>query len=325
MVNPEKIRAVEQLTGKLNEYGVVGIVNFRKMPSSQLQQMKASMRGDVEIVMSKKGTIRRALENARQGKSGVEKLEEYVIDQPALIFSRLDPFKLYKRISQNKAPTSAKGGEIAPQDIFIPKGDTPFTPGPMLGELQKAGLKAAVEGGKIVIKEDKTIVKAGQVIDKKVAEIITKLGIQPIQIGLDVVAVFENGTLYLKSILAIDEKQYISQLQSAYLGAFNLAFNSAYVTKGNASLLLGKAFREARALSIESGVLTKQTAGDILSKAYSQMLAVARALPDKNSLDGDLQALLSAAPTEAPAVKPEEKKGEKKQEEAAAGLGALFG
>jgi len=327
MVNPEKIKAVEELTGKLNEYGVVGIVNFRKMPSSQLQAMKAKMRGEVEIVMSKKGTIRRALENARSAKAGIEKLEESIIDQPALIFSKLNPFKLYKRIDQNKAPTSAKGGEIAPEDIFIPKGDTPFTPGPVLGELQKAGLKAAVEAGKIVIKEDKTIVKAGQVIDKKVAEIITKLGIQPLQIGLDVVAVFENGILYPKSILAIDEKQYILQLQSAYLGSFNLAFNATYLTKDNASLLLGKAFKESRAVSIESGMLTKQTSGDILARAYAQMLAIAGAVPDKASLGVDLQAILSAAPvaSAAPAAHVEEKKDDKKQEEAAAGLGALFG
>ncbi len=327
MVNPTKIKAVEELTSKIGQYGVVGIVNFRKMPSSQLQAMKAKMRGEVEIVMSKKGSIRRAIENAKAGKPGLEKMEEYVIDQPAVIFSKLNPFKLYKNIEKNKAPTSAKGGEISPQDITIPKGDTPFMPGPVLGELQKAGLKAAVEGGKIVIKEDKTIVRAGQVIDKKVAEIITKLGIQPLQIGLDVVAVFDNGTVYPKSILAVDESQYVLQIQSAYLGSFNLAFNSAFVTKDNAGLLLGKVFREARALSIESGMLTKQTSSDVLARAYAQLLAVTRAVPDKNALDADLQAVLSSAPApaEAPAPKAEEKKEEKKQEEAAAGLGALFG
>ena len=48
-------------------------------------------------------------------------------------------------------PAPAKEGQLAPFDIVVPKGPTPFGPGPIIGELQKIGLPAAIEAGKIGI------------------------------------------------------------------------------------------------------------------------------------------------------------------------------
>ena len=54
---------------------------------------------------------------------------------------------------------AAKAGETAPEDIVIEKGPTSFKPGPIVGELQQAGIPAAIEGGKVRIRETKTVVK----------------------------------------------------------------------------------------------------------------------------------------------------------------------
>ena len=48
--------------------------------------------------------------------------------------------------------TPARGGEIAPEDILVKKGETPFKPGPIVSEFQRAGLPAAIEKGKIIRK-----------------------------------------------------------------------------------------------------------------------------------------------------------------------------
>ena len=66
-----------------------------------------------------------------------------------------------------KTAAPAKPGDIAPEDILVKAGDTPFKPGPIVGELQKAGIPAAIEGGKIVIKKDKVLVKKGEPSPKR--------------------------------------------------------------------------------------------------------------------------------------------------------------
>ena len=58
---------------------------------------------------------------------------------------------------------------------MIKQGDTSFKPGPIVGELQKVGIPAAIESGKVVIKSDKLLVKEGETISAEVAQMLTKL------------------------------------------------------------------------------------------------------------------------------------------------------
>src|SRR4030042_545894 len=81
-------------------------------------------------------------------------------------------------------------------DIEIKAGDTPFKPGPIVGELQKAGIPAAIQEGKVIIKTDKVLVPAGEKIKPDIAQILTRLEIFPIDIGIGVNGVFEDGTVY---------------------------------------------------------------------------------------------------------------------------------
>ena len=60
----------------------------------------------------------------------------------ALLFSVYLYFiyiKPYLEKSKSNAP--AKPGQTAPSDLVLPAGETPFTPGPMIGELGQLGIK----------------------------------------------------------------------------------------------------------------------------------------------------------------------------------------
>ena len=85
-----------------------------------------------------------------------------------------------------------------------------FSPGriptSIIGELGAIGIKAGIEGGKVAIKEDAVVVKDGEVINANVAAILTRLGIEPMEIGLDLVAAYEKGSIFDKKILGVDEQ-----------------------------------------------------------------------------------------------------------------------
>jgi large subunit ribosomal protein L10 len=48
--------------------------------------------------------------------------------QPALIFTDMNPFKLYKILEDSKTQAPAKAGNIAPSDIVVPKVILPLIP-----------------------------------------------------------------------------------------------------------------------------------------------------------------------------------------------------
>src|SRR5207245_2425322 len=84
---------------------------------------------------------------------------ETIEGQTAVVTADIDPFRLFKELEATKSRAPARGGEVAPEDLWVRAGETPFKPGPVVGELQKAGIPAAIERGKVVIRQDKLLVK----------------------------------------------------------------------------------------------------------------------------------------------------------------------
>lgn len=300
-VSEAKKREVEDIKRLVKEYPIIGVVNMEGLPALQLQRMKKQLRGVMVLKMTKKRLIKIALDQIKD--ENLIKLKEHMRGMPALIFTKENPFKLYKQLEKSKSNAPAKPGQTAPNDLTVNAGPTSFAPGPMIGELGQAGLKTGVEGGKIVIKEDKTIVKEGEVITPKIADLLTKLGMEPMQVGLNLIATYEDGTIFGKDILAVDEQEYIDNIKQSYLDAMNLALNSAYIVKETVNELIKKVFRDSKALADSQNIFTDENAKELLAKANLEMLSVKNKLPE-----------LPEAKEETPEVKEEEQPKEEKKE-----------
>jgi len=274
MTNPWKVAQAKEISDMVKTKPVVGVVTMRGLPAKQLQKMRSSL--PAELFMAKKNLLIKGLEDAK-----LKGLTEHVGDQPALLLSEENPFKLYKQISDGRMSAPAKGGDLAPEDILVKKGETPFPAGPVLGDLKGVGIPCKIEGGKIVITEDKIVVKEGEAIEAKLAEMLAKLGIEPMEIGLDLLAASEKGEIFLKDLLAIDEDKYLADMQSAFQRAFKLSMGVAYPTKNNIEMLLQNAFNNSKAISIETGIVTKATVSDLLAKANAQAASLKSAAPEK--------------------------------------------
>src|SRR3989338_8365771 len=94
------------------------------------------------------------------------------------------------------------------------------------------------------------------------------------EIGLNIVAVWENGVVFNAKQLHIDEAEYTQNFAQAAQWAFNLAVEIAYPTADTTEVLVQKAFREAKALSIDQNIITDLTAGDILIKVERQAISI---------------------------------------------------
>lgn len=268
---------VNKIVKLMVDYPIIGAVNMENLPAPQLQTMQAKLRKDVVMLMTKRRLMKIALKEAASKKPGIEKLEKYLLGMPALLFTKGNPFALSKTLRQNKSPAPAKAGQTAPHDIIIPAGPTPFAPGPVIGEFGAIGIKAGVENGKVAVKSDTVVAKEGEKIKPKVAEILGRLGITPMEVGLDLTAVFENGIIYQKDILSVDDKEYINRLSNASRWSFNLAMFMAYPTKMTLPHLIGKAFNDSKALGRSQNILEKEIMPDLIGKAHRGMLGIRQA------------------------------------------------
>lgn len=321
---------VASLKKLIESHEVVGMANLSDIPAPQLQKMRRTLKDSATLKMSRKTLMSLALNSS--DKENIATLEEHMDGQPALIFTNMNPFKLYKILEGSKTAAPAKAGSIAPEDIVVPKGDTAFKPGPILGELQKIGIAAKIEKGKIVITSDKKIVAAGETIPKDVASILTRLDIFPLEVGIDLRAAYEDQTVYTSDLLTIDEEQTLADIQQAFTQALNLSVNAVIFNKESTPMLIQKAAAQSLSLALNAGILTSKTTDLLLAKAYAQMLSVASEVEakDENAVDDELREKLSSKAVKVETKKdneePEEEEEDEEEEgDAAAGLGALFG
>jgi large subunit ribosomal protein L10 len=325
-----KYDEVEKLKKLILEYPVIGVADIAGIPARQLQKMRSLLRGEVLIKMSRKSLMQHAIEKASKEEKTIKELAAHVDGQAVFIFSRMDPFKLTKILKKNRAKAPIKPNSIAPGDVMVPKGETPFPPGPLLGELQQAGIPTTIQGGKIVIKEDKVVVKGGERVSPLVATALSRLGIEPVELGIQLLAAYEGGTVFSADALSVDEEKIKDELRLSYAQAVSLILDSGYVTREAAPMVIQKCFMEAMALALKAGIYEKAVMGRMVLKAYLQMLSLASRLNDE-ALDEDLEAKARAevkpraSVEKEPAEEPEEESAEEKEEEAMSGLGALFG
>jgi large subunit ribosomal protein L10 len=342
-IAPWKEREIKDLKQLITDKPVIGLVNIKGIPGPQMQKMRKNLRNKAVFKVSKLKLLLIALEEMESEKEGIIELVQSLDGQMGIIGTDMNPFKLFQVLEASKTAAPVKGGESAPDDIDIKAGETQFKPGPIVGDLQRVGIPSAIEQGKVIIKADKTVVKAGETISSDLAKMLTRLEIYPLTVGLDLSVAFENGTIFEKKELDIDIEQFMSDLNMGASSAFNLAFNINYVNSMTVFPLLQTAHTQALNLMLNANIISPSSIEFLLSKSTGQMLSLASQVSPE-ALDDELNERVSGtsapAPVSAPEgsdeepkddSKPDETKPKKKEEEkevseeeAAAGLGALF-
>ncbi len=284
LTRQDKEELVDTLAERMEEYPVIGMLDMQGLPARQLQEIKKELVGEADITMARKTLIELALEKA--DRDGIEQLSDNDATQPALIFTDKNPFSLFKLIQEKKSSAAASGGETAPSDIVIQAGMTDIDPGPMLGKIQELGAGTAVEDGSIKVENDAVAVEAGETITADVAEVLNALGMEPLEVGLDLKLVYEDGDVFGRDVLEIDTDAYRSDVEAAVSQAFNLAVNAGYLTSATAPTVVSTAVSDARNLAINAGIMDEAVVEDIVRKAAGAAAAVDMEL-DLDSVDLD--------------------------------------
>lgn len=281
-VPAEKVARVAKLQRLVLDHPVTALVGIRGVPASALQKMRRDLLGRGHpLVVAPNSAIRHALEEAARERPSLRPLLDYVTDQTGVIAADGNPFSLYQELVQTRSPTPARGGSIAPNDILVPGGETPFKPGPIVAELQHAGFPAAIEKGKVVLKRDSVVAKAGEVISAEKANLLTRLSIFPLEVGLQLRAAVERETFYGPSVLAVDLEGQRASFAAAHRGALALALEIGYFAPQTVPPLLGRAHRGAVALAVAAAYPTPQSLPQILARAVrgAQMFQALKGTP----------------------------------------------
>ena len=274
----KKTQMYQQLQEIPKKYKSFALVKMNKVRSSQILPLRKTLKNEVEFVSIKNKVAQKALEDLDI--PGIKEMTKELSDQCLFIFTNMSPFKLNVLLAKNKIMMAARGGDIASMDVVVPAKNTGIAPGPMLTEFKEAGIPTKIDQGTIWIAKDTTPVKKGEAINEKLATLLGKLDIKPVEAGISLYAALEDGFKYAEQEMVIDVEKIRNEFSQAHQEAVSLSIEAAYVTSDNIMQILAKAAQYARSLSTESGFMTDETKEQILQKAHAHAQSIASQAKD---------------------------------------------
>lgn len=273
-----KAHEVDEIKKLILEHNALGIASLQKVRAAQLQEMKKKLRDVAQVQVIKNTLVRRAVAELRD-KPNLEKLSDFLSGSNIYLFTDLNPFKLALMLEKGRVTTTAKAGDVAAIDVIVPAGNTGLPPGPVISQLGSVGLPTRIESGSVWVSRDTLVAKKGDVIDVRLAGVLSKMGIKSVEVGLIIKAIYENGLVFTDDQLHLDVEVFRKSILEAQSNAFSLSLNAGYPMLENISLLLQTAHRKAFNLALNAAIPTSETICDLLRKAHMEGLSLSAKLP----------------------------------------------
>ena len=272
----ENLHRVEELA---SEYDTIIVSKLFKVRAGQLMLLRKNFRNELVMLVAKNKIASLALKNA-----GVKNADQFISKlegQNALIFTNMNPFKLYLALEKSKVNLPARAGDVATDDIIVPAGNTGIPPGPVLSEFKEANVATRIESGSIYVARDSVVARPGDVISPKLAGLLSRLNLKPIKAGLSIFMASSGGLLLLQKDISIDLNQYRSDVANAAAEAIGLAVEIGYVTPETLPRILIRAVRNADEVAKAAGFVTPDDAEIVLGFAEAQANALLSAAKQK--------------------------------------------
>jgi len=254
-VTPEKIAYEVRLNKLLDTYSKVYFVTVDNVTSQQMHNVRRGLRGKGELLMGKntlqkKVIAKRALgEGASNNDKAIfEKFckEGLITGNCGLIFTNDEMSVVLGVIQANRIQAPARVGAISPVEVMIPAGNTGLEP-TMTSFFQALNIATKIAKGTVEIVADKKVLSVGEKVDSSTAALLTKLKINPFFYGLQLKAVWDDGTVFAAEDLEFDD----SAIEEVF----------------------GQAIGNMTALSLGAGIPTAASFPHLITDAFKNLLA----------------------------------------------------
>lgn len=188
----------------VHKYNRFFIVNADNITSRQFMNIRATLRGKALVCMGKNTMMRKVIQNLLEKKHNhpIRCVLPCLAGNVGFVFAEegSDFSEIQRIINENKAPTAARLGQIAPCDVFVEPGPTGCDPG-QTSWFQALSIATKINKGQIEISSRVHLIEEGAKVSESQAALLKKLNINPFSYILKIEHVYDNGSLYESSIL----------------------------------------------------------------------------------------------------------------------------
>jgi len=291
----DKLAYFAKLKDLIETYPSIFIVNVDNVGSNQMHQIRQALRGKGQILMGKNTLVRRAVRLILADHPDFERFLPHVRGNVGFVFTSADLKDVRDIIVENKVAAPAKAGAIAPNDVYVPAGNTGMEPG-KTSFFQALNIPTKIARGTIEIVSDIHLVPAGQKVDASQATLLNMLNISPFTYGMKIIQIFSEGQLFPESVLNVSEDELLEKFMSGVKAIASISLAINYPTLASVTHSLVNSYKNLLAVALATDITFE---GAEKAKAYLE----------------NPEAFAVAAPAASDAPAAEEKKEEAAKDE----------
>lgn len=189
--------------------------------------------------------------------TNLDKIANLLKGKLGLIFSDAPVYELKPLIESNKKPAAAKVGMVAPIDVTIPPGPTGLDPS-QISFFHALNMSTKIQKGQIEISKDFKVCTAGKKVENSQAVLLQKLNIKPFAYGMEILYVWDNGTLLTPEIFNMNPNEILDKFRNH---ASKIASISLAIGQPNALSvphMVVNSFKNIAAIALQAGLKFKQ-------------------------------------------------------------------
>lgn len=303
--NQKKLAYFEKVRTLFRQYSRIFVVNVDNVSSSQMHQIRASLRGKAIILMGKNTMVRKAMRDLIVENPKLEAILPCIRGNVGLVFTDADLKTVRDIMVSNRVQSAAKVGLVGQSDIYIPAGNTGIDPN-KTSFFQALGIATKVVKGAIEITSDVLIVKTGQKVGPSEATLMNMLNLAPFTFGLTVLDIYDDGQLFSPAMLDITDDVLTKHLLSAIKNVAAVSLQTGIPTAASVPHSFINAFKKVVSVGLATDYSFAQA--DKIKERMAADVATASAAPAAASAKAAPAAAAAAAPA-APESEEDEEMG----------------
>lgn len=233
------------------QYSKIFIVNVDNVGSSQMHQIRSSIRGQAILLMGKNTMVKKAMRDIVSEFPHIEALFPLVKGNVGLVFTNGDLKSVRDAMTSHKVAAPAKVNVIAQCSVTIPAGNSGISPD-KTSFFQALGIPTKVVKGAIEILNDVLILKEGDRVGASEAELLSMLNIMPFTYGVVVENVYDNGAIFPSSMLDVTDEALMKIYNEALNNVAALSLRVSFPTVASVPHSLINGFKSLLAVSLST-------------------------------------------------------------------------
>merc|ERR1719233_705680 len=217
-----------------------------------MQQIRIALRGTAEVLMGKNTMMRKAIRGHLDSNPALEKVLPHIVDNIGFVFTKADLVEV-----RNKKPAAAKAGAMAPIDVFVPAQNTGLGP-EKTSFFQALQIATKITRGTIEMLNEVHIIKKDEKVGASEAALLGMLNINPFAYGLQILQVYDGGSIFHPSVLDITDEDIRAKFIEGAAIVTMTCLGIGYPTPASVPHMVSNAFRNLLAIAVETDYTFKE-------------------------------------------------------------------